>query len=321
MVMTNNKPNAYIELGWAMGLWRNPIILHRSGLDVPSDISDLVNVPYDPKALSSDDPQPALETGALLAKAVLNRLANAPRQKPFDDHLKRSQLAYGKVDILGRAQDVSFAEWSQQFHDAKKFITVASSNTLKLFDNDFLDTDGSDIDLEELLLKRALDGVQVTILMRHPENYSEDHLRRQGMKKGTGSAIKDLETAYHIWNTQRQTYDSIRNRDRPDLPKDGFRVVRMRKRYLPFRASLTEDSLFYTFRFYTQKVNSGLCMLASADPHDMDEYNLPVFEQVRRELDYLIAQNADASEQEYQSWLVSQAPLPDLDADILERDA
>ncbi|MEM6891403.1 MAG: hypothetical protein AAF636_25240 [Pseudomonadota bacterium] len=305
MVMTNNKPNAYIELGWAMGLWRNPVILLESECTPPSDVHDLLCVPYDTNEIGTDGSTSAQETGERLAKAILDRLSSAKKQKPFEEHFKRSQLAHGKVDLLGRSQDVSFAEWSQQFHDAREFITIASSNTIKLFDHDFVDVDGSHISLHELLLKRALDGVRVTILMRHPDNYSEDHLRRGSMIKGTQSAINDLETAFSIWNTQRQNFDRIRKSARKDLSENGFRIVRMRKRYLPFRASMTENSLLYTFRFYTQTINSGLCMIARPDPHNMDEYNLPVFEQLRRELDFLIEQNEDGSEKDYQDWLVS----------------
>ncbi|MCR8825245.1 nucleotide-binding protein [Pseudosulfitobacter koreensis] len=302
MVMTNNKPNAYIELGWAMGLWRNPIILHELTCEPPSDINDMFRVPYDSLEIQKDESGDAVQSGKELAKAILNRLNTEPRLRPFET-FKPTQLAHGKVDLLGRFQNISPMEWSQQFLDAREYITLASSNMRQILKQDFLDGNGKEIDLEELLLQRALDGVKVTILTRHPDNYSEDHLRRTNIREGPEPAIQDLEAAYRIWNTQRRTYDSIRKRGRLDLPPDGFRVVRMRKRYLPFRASMTEQSLFYTFRFYTQKYNSGLCIIARPDPHNTDEYNPPVFDQIRKELTYLIDQNEQSSEQDYRDWL------------------
>lgn len=301
MVMTNNKPNAYLELGWAMGLWRNPIILHESNCKPPSDISDMLRVPYDSEEIQNKESGHARTSGEELAKSILNRLGSEPRRKPFD-HFWPSQLAHGKIDLLGRFQNISHAEWSQQFLSAREYITLASSTMRQILKQPFVDAQGKQIDLDELLLQRALDGVKVTILTRHPDNLSEDHLRRSSIKEGIDPALQDLETAYKIWNTQRKTYDSIRNRGRPDLPEDGFRLVRMRKRYLPFRASITEQSLYYTFRFYTQKFNSGLCMVARPDPHNTDEYNPPVFNQIRRELNYLIDENAETSDQEYHDW-------------------
>lgn len=307
MVMTNNQPNAYLELGWAMGLWRNPIILLESNCTMPSDISDIVALPYSAVSIDGSDAAHAQEVGKKLAGQIIKRLSMPKKSRPFS-HFAETQVAHGKFDVLGRFKDIKPRAWSQQFHEADEEIILAGSAMLKVITmGEFYNADGEREDLPSILLERALKGVKVTIVVQSPNNFTVDHIRKNFLQDNDEdteiTARDEIERSLQKWQTQRLNFERIQQKGELDLAPDGFRVIQLQKRYLPFRASVTEKKMYFTMRFYTQTYNSGVCFVAEPDPHHDDEFNLPIYTQIREELEFLIERNEEASEEAYQDWL------------------
>jgi hypothetical protein len=156
-------------------------------------------------------------------------------------------------------------------------------------------------------LLKATEGVQVTVLMYHPSNLTLGHLKRLESTR-LAVARAEIDAAFDDWAQVRKTYENARLRHQANPSDDfveggGFRVVQMRQRYLPFRATLTEKRVLFTLRFYTEAINSGICMVATNGGEAGDPYNKSVYRQVHEELQFLIGENLEASEQHYQDWL------------------
>lgn len=298
-VMMRNKPNGFIEYGWSMGLWKTPIILKPDDYDPPTNINNNLAVEYNLDKISNLDA--ARGVAANLAQEIKKKLDSAPK-KPFE-HFKATTLAHGVVDVLGRFKDVTPREWSNSLLAAEKEIIMASSAMLKPLQQEYFDENGQRVELDELLLKKAIqDRVKVTILMQHPDNTTSSHLRKNVAKMGVQTAKASQDQAFRIWSTARRTYDQAL-RQRGDEPDNGFRVVRLRKRFLPFRATLTDKELYLTLRFYTQLFNSGLCVVAKPGPTDQDADNPSVYRQIRDELEFLITENEGPSDDDYRDFL------------------
>lgn len=298
-VMMRNKPNGFIEYGWSMGLWKTPIILKPDDYDPPTNINNNLAVEYNLDKISNLDA--ARDVAANLAQEIKKKLDSAPK-KPFE-HFKATTLAHGVVDVLGRFKDVTPREWSKSLLAAEKEIIMASSAMLKPLQQEYFDENGQRVELDELLLKKAIqDRVKVTILMQHPDNTTSSHLRKNVAKMGVQTAKASQDQAFHIWSTARRTYDQAL-RQRGDEPDNGFRVIRLRKRFLPFRATLTDKELYLTLRFYTQLFNSGLCVVAKPGPTDQDADNPSVYRQIRDELEFLITENEGPSDDDYRDFL------------------
>lgn len=303
IVMTSaEKPNAFIEYGWATGMWKTPIILKRKGFELPSNISNNLAIEYDPACFDGTQPDRARNVARELKACIEGELPKYARRVPFK-HFPPTMLAHGKVDLLGRFRDVSVKEWSDALHDARKDIVLASSALLAITKQPFVDEDGEKCGIEEILLKKALDGVRVTVVMQHPDNMGAGHLRVIALDKGERTVREEQERAFKKWCTVRRAFDETRRRLGSHAPEDGFRVIQMHNRFLPFRATLTDRRLYLTFRFYTQEFNSGLCLIAEPGPKGQDIDNPSIYSQIRTELEFLISENLERSEKNYQTWL------------------
>ncbi|MEO0668233.1 MAG: hypothetical protein AAFZ99_09990 [Pseudomonadota bacterium] len=304
-VMTADKPNGFIEYGWAMGMWKKPIILCSADYRLPTNINNALAIEYDPDHLDGSHPKRLQKVIDQLTEQVLRQLSEKGRKPPFA-HFPPTMLAHGAIDVLGRFRDVSIREWSDMIRNAHSEIIVASNAMFQITKQPFQKADGSTTDIESLLLERALAGVRVTVVMQHPTNASLGHLRRNSLKSGVEEARGKLQTAYDIWATVRRSYQRIARDPDKNLRPDGFRVIQLHDRFLPFRATMTENRLYLTLRFYTQLFNSGLCIVAGPDA-EADDDNPSVYSQIREELNFLITENEAASEDSYRTWLESHA--------------
>ncbi len=300
-VMTADKPNGFIEYGWAMGMWKKPIILCSADYRLPTNINNALAIEYDPAHINGSDPDRVRKLVGQLAERILRDLRKRGRRPPFE-HFPKTMLAHGAIDVLGRFMDVSIKDWSDTLLAAEREIIVASNAMWQITTQPFQDADGTYTNIESLLLKKALQGVKVTVLMQHPDNTTTNHLRKTSLNSGVDDVRERQRRAFKSWATVRATFERISRESNLDLAKDGFRVIRLRNRFLPFRATLTDKKLYMTLRFYTQQFNSGLCLVAGAGLQQ-DEKNPSVYDQIREELEFLIGENAQSSEESYQSWL------------------
>lgn len=304
-IMTADKPNGFIEYGWAMGLWKKPIILCSVDYQLPTNINNALAIEYDPAHIDGSKPQRVKRLVDQLAERILRDLRNSARRPPFV-HFPPTKLAHGAVDVLGRFMDVSIKDWSDTILNAEKEIILASNNMSQITKQPFQAADGSRTNIESLLLHMALKGVRVTVVMQHPENTSQDHIRNISGDAGLDGTREIQQRAFDSWATVRRSFESISRRSSQGLAADGFRVIQLRRRFLPFRATLTEKKLYLTLRFYTQQFNSGLCFIARPDI-EHSEKNPSVYKQIHDELGFLIDENSETSEAGYQEWLKASA--------------
>lgn len=328
---TDSKPNIFIEYGWSEGFWQNPIVLFKKGLNLPSDINNGISIPYDAEHLKDANSLRARKTGEKLGSRIFKEVNSQVRKHSFE-HLKQSTLSSkGEVSVFNRfSLAVSFRDWSDLFLDAEKEIIIASTKMTNLAEQKFYPERESNKlvsrALKDMLLKKALSGVRVTILMFYEGNPTiPDHLSaNQDLAKLT----EKIRSGYYEWATLCLIYrQSIRGQQLRkgekslNLQPDGFRVVQMRRKYLPFRASYTEKQAIITLRLLNETLNSGICIVAPAPDQNSgdtmlfsknaDDNNSTIYEMYKDELEMLITTNLQASEQrlesfrlepEYQEW-------------------
>ena len=56
-VMTADKPNGFIEYGWATGMWKKPIILCSTEYTLPTNINNSLTIEYDPEHIDGSSPE------------------------------------------------------------------------------------------------------------------------------------------------------------------------------------------------------------------------------------------------------------------------
>lgn len=316
VILNANKPNVFIELGWAHGMWQAPILLISDAYMLPADINNLLGVPYGAAVAAGDDKKAAAATAERLAGQIMQRLRTGRRQKPFD-HWPETTLARGQVHVYNRfSKAFSKEDWSAVLQQAENEIIIASTGMSKIGMQEFFRTapDGSKVSLglSNFLLLKATEGVSVTILMYHESNMTLGQMKR--LEQGRlALARAEIESAFESWSLLRLQYENARLAARdgeadPDFkPGGGVRVIQLSERHLPFRVTLTEKRAIFTMRFYTEAFNSGLCLDALAPGEEEDPYSKSVYTQIRDELQFLIDDNSEPSERRYQEWRAQRA--------------
>jgi hypothetical protein len=94
----------------------------------------------------------------------------------------------------------------------------------------------------------------------------------------------------------------------PFPTEESFRVIQLRHRYLPYRVTLTEKKALTTLRFYSESVNSGLCIESQPADHEYEDVSKPFYEQIREELNFLISENEEHCEPDFQEYLKTVPP-------------
>lgn len=313
VVLNANKPNVFVELGWAHGMWQAPILLISEDYMMPSDISNLLGVPYKPAEAAGGDPDGAKEVAQRLANQLIERLQLGKTQKPFE-HWPETTLARGQVHVYNRfSKAISKEEWSGMLQGAKQEIIVASTGMSKIGNHDFFwAREGHppmSMGLSNLLLLKAIEGIMVTIVMYHDSNMTLGQLKRLE-RDNLPLARAEIQSAFEAWSQTRLQYEVARlaakdSKTEDFVPGGGLRVIQLTDRHLPFRATLTESRVIYTARFYTEAFNSGLCVDALAPQANEDAFSKSVYTQIREELQFLIDENSEASEARYQDWRAS----------------
>lgn len=311
---TNDKPNVWIELGWADGFWQEPILLLRDRFALPSDVNNTIGLPFSDLIATGVDKDGAEELARELAHEIERKLS-APDREPRFNHLPKGTVAFGSIRLYNRfSHAFSLDEWFEVLKDAKSEITIASPRMFEMLSRTFtwIDKDGRSQTekVSAYLLYKALEEkVKITLLFQHPDNRNSSQMRRDEMASPE-KVREELIESYKYWATIMTTYRTTRTITErtagttfPLAIEDAFRVVQIRERYLPFRVTLTEKRAVTTLRFYTEAVNSGLCIDARPSSTTSDNYNRRFYEQIREELEFLSEENAQASEEAYQDFL------------------
>lgn len=310
------KPNTWIELGWAQGFWQDPIFLVRKGFSLPSDVIGTIYEAFSTADISGENAAAADALAQRVAERIVYKLAVPERKWPFQFLEKSTTLAVGKVRVYERfSKAVTFERWSSTIQAAEKEIFVASPRMRDMVDRGaaftWLDSAGRSqkVTFDRLLFLKALEGVQVTILMQSPGSYTIDHM----VGGGTLSDEKlreSVEESYAFWakvmteyRQSQQSREATRETSAALSIEDGFRVIPIQRRLLPFRVTLTEKQAFTTLRFYSESVNSGLCIESRPARRKVDEFDRPFYEQIRAELEFLVDENRKAAEDTYQDFL------------------
>ena len=266
---------------------------------------------------SGDDAAGAADIAERLAKRIMKKLAAPQRVKRFR-HMPETTLAVGNFRFYNRFSNAfSFDDWFKVLAAAKEEIVIASPRMWEMLKMNFtwvgIDGRSQTNKLSFFLLYKALEEqVKIRLLMQHPDNYSLGHMRRDEITS-PAAVREELVTSYLYWadfitryRTSRQLAESAGAQFASPM-EDAFRVIQVRHRYMPYRVSLTEKRAIVTLRFYTESVNSGMCIDARPSSIHYDIYNRPFYEQIREELDFLTDENAESSEVAYQNYLRTRA--------------
>ncbi len=310
------KPNTWIELGWAQGFWQDPIFLVRKGFSLPSDVVGAIYEPFSLADISGDSEVAADALAQRIAERIVYKLAVPERKWPFQYLERSTTLALGKVRVYERfSKAVTFERWSSTIQAAEKMIFVASPRMRDMVDRGaaftWVDTSGKSqkVTFDRLLFRKALEGVQVTILMQSHHSYPINHMVSSGVLSHE-ELTETVTQSYAFWanvmteyRQSRQSRESTRGSSEALSIEDGFRVIPMRGRLLPFRVTLTEKQAFATLRFYSEPVNSGLCIESRPARRQLQEFDKPFYERIRAELELLVDENRQAAEGTYQNFL------------------
>ncbi len=313
VILTADKPNVYLELGWAHAMWQSPILLMREGYSVASDITDMRGIPFTAAQVTGEDKAGTADLAHKLALQVADRIALGKRQRPFA-HWPETTLARGEVHVYNRfSKGISKDEWSSMMRVAKEEIILASTGMSKISGQEFSwhrdNKPPLSISLPDFLLLKAQEGVAVTVIMYHESNMTLGQMKR--LERGKLDLIRaEIRNSFELWSQTRLNYENTRRNAEAKLqpgeslpPPGRFRVVQLLDRHLPYRMTVTESRAIITARFYTEAYNSGLCIDARAPEVADDPHNKSVYSQVRDELQFLIDNDEESSETFYKEWL------------------
>lgn len=315
-VVATSKPNTFIELGLAYGLWFNPIILHFEDFDMPSDINGEEVRPFTrSQALGDEDASDVVDW---LEARMLDTPVRADRITP--SYLPSTTSSDGKLRTYDRfSKAVSPAEWSNVLWEAEREIILAAPKLLKLRGHGWLTrptlNEFGDVvpeppqeatTLTELLGEKvALDGVNLTILLPHRSNQDERDLKRPMDEDALADHKAALHSSRNKWFTFKLAIDEARQRAREEEEPNNIgqvRVILLKTMRFPYRMTMTDKRLLLTLRFYREQFDSRFCIDARPQSFS-DQFETPLFPLLRQDVQAIIDADEYASEVEYQDWL------------------
>jgi hypothetical protein len=296
-VIFEHRPNVYLEIGWSQAFWNKTMFLKRSDVSLPADI-----LGHEVEEYKENCFLPGNETALVSVQDGLYRriLANLKRQRRLPPHFLegKSAAASGSVTLYNRfSKGVTPEDWANTIDSAKDFIIMCIPKLYRIDDQAFSIKNefGDDFLLGPLLLRSAIRGVRVTILMSHPDSYSSWHFPSKYRERDLAVERNKLRDVYNKWNNKfiANYLAMIGKKEYAHLKPDGFRVIAVQDRYLPFRVTLTEQRAITTIRFYSEPLNSMHCIDAPAptDLNDEQGYNRSFYSMILHEMNFLIREN------------------------------
>jgi hypothetical protein len=281
--------NVFYEVGIAHAAGRPVILLMRDGQVLPFDLHGKNAILYhDAHVDGSADPR-------LAGGPIHNLTAEMKRRldkKHFYERPFGRDISLGRQGVRNRQNSVDFSEWSSIILDARReiyfagttlhwlatdkvgssFVMPRSAEERQLLDKAHLAT---------LLADRVAHGVDVTIMMSHPDNpvlQSIPTFTNAKEHAGRVAALrKEAAESYRLWTIHRDDVLRAIKRGRsegraPDGPPGQFRVIQVSRGAILQRMFATENRAFLTPNLYHMQINTTPCMDARPDG-ETDKYN------------------------------------------------
>lgn len=309
-VLASDKPNSFIEIGLAYGMWYTPILLRYDKYDVPSDIAgDQIPVFTKEQAVGQAD-------ATKLIDYLFDRMMNTPvrHDRNTPDYLPPTSSSDGRVRTYDRfSKAIEVEDWSDMLWEAESSIVIASPKMDKITGQPFLDRPNPSgkapregTTLRDLLTKKIVeDGVNVTLIMPHPDSVSLRDLKRP--LDDEESALDDyresLAKSKRRWFTFRKGIETVRQERKLEEQTDigRFTLVLTRNVFFPHRLTMTEKRMLLTLRFYKEFLNSRFCI--DAGPHPtVDQYETAVYELIRQDIAEILKEDGTVSDDEFEEW-------------------
>lgn len=316
-VVANSKPNTFIEIGFAMGLWIKPILLKLDTVDMPSDLNNIKFVEFSKEqALGRADAKDAI---ADLVELLQKTKPQPEREQPA--YLPVSTSSAGQIKTYNRFSDaIKPPEWSSVLWSAEREIILAAPKALGLFNNEWLswkrDKKNPDVplprqvDLEEILFERVVyDGVNLTVLCQDPEKIGPDDqtFRRDGTAKLSVEAMRSrtIEALNKLYTLKWLIEEASKIRGSEDVMPGEVRIVQIKDLRFPHRVTMTDRRLLMTIRLHSELWNTRFSIDAEAIAGPVDYERTPIYHLIRGELEMIINTNQAHSESKYDEWLAN----------------
>ncbi|MDJ0630066.1 MAG: hypothetical protein QNJ44_17550 [Rhodobacter sp.] len=294
-VIASDKPNTYIEIGLAFGLWYTPILLHFVDHDMPSDLKGTeVGEFTRGQALGTED------ASAVVDWLAIRMLSDPPRHnRAVPGYLPDTTSATGRVRTYDRfSKAIDSIEWSDTLWNAEREIILAGPKLFKLHGQSWSGRPGPDgaradasVTLGDILIEKAVkDGVDITVVMPHPDAVSERDLKRPVDEDSLDDFRIDLRRSRKRWATIEDSIARLRATDPAEdreRPIGKLRVVQTRHCHFPHRLTMTDKRMLLTLRFYREDVNSRFCIDAGPQ-YAEDAFVAPIFDLIRSDIDVIL---------------------------------
>lgn len=341
--ISGNKPNVYLEIGYADAYQRKPIIIHHDHpkTRIPSDRNNKERVQY-----CDEDLQDEAKTNALIDNIVercLQRVRTKRGDAASSSMRSRTEVARGaEMTVFNRySSAVTNSHYTRLLVDAESFIRI-SVPKLKRFTknvplaerqipeavmraygdaqeryeeavNNGLDVVDEPCLLSTLLQRKVIvDGVDVKILTSDPDSFDPKLIRQSKYRRSDFADQKtEMEKIVGYWQSRRKIIQETQrqfiaeaeaeNSDFTYESEANFKVILVATGLINYRATLTDQSLLYTFRYLSERVDSHHCIEALAPlPEDQeDDYDRTFYEAMKRELEQLISWNVRGSDKDF----------------------
>ncbi len=271
--------NVFYELGIAHAAGRPVIMVRHQNQPLPFDIIQRMCIQYQDADLDGGlDPMRRNGPGYNLLAEMLDRL----ERKRFYEMPFGKDIALGRQGVRNRQNSISPAEWSSEILRAEREIWFAGTTMFSFANMQgfFLlpDTDQTlsvPSDLPTLLTDRVAHGVDVTIMLAHPDNpILSVIMRPQDDETASREAYlrvkQEAEEAFKLWSRHKdQALARIKayqdEGKAPDVSAGKFRVIQVRHGAILHRMFATENRAMLTPNFYHMHINTTSCIDARPD--------------------------------------------------------
>jgi hypothetical protein len=289
--------NVFYELGVAHAAGRPAILLRHADQGLPIDLALKEAIPYYDVDLSGardpmdpGGPRPGGETappgpGYKLFEELRRRMDQKRHyERPFG-----KDVALGRQGVRDRQQSVTPEQWSRMILEADAEIFIAGTTLLTLADrqdptgNIFFMPDPNSgalsvqAHLSTLLAFQMAAGVDVTILMNHPDNPMNWLINQEGrdadgdgIDDGVNKVRADAQRSFELWSRWRdqaiREYEAGRAEGRFAAVPGRYRVIQVRRNAVLHRMFATEKRALLTPNFYHTPLKTTPAIDARAEP-------------------------------------------------------
>lgn len=246
-VIASEKPNTYLELGLAYGLWLRPILIQLGGFAKPTDLEGMTWVHISAEEANNPSSSSAPERIDELVR-LLNQISEEGRRRA-PEMLDKRTTSYGLHSTFSRFNAIPISDWANMISEAQEFVSIVLPKGLKVRGRSFGATGDEEQVLTGMIRRKTLeDGVPFTLIINHPSNITPAYLK----------PIGDIEV-HEFQKKLVESFEKWSRLEKEVLQTSGrrlFRVVQARGIQLQYRATITERRLLLTPRFISEQFDS-----------------------------------------------------------------